>query len=255
MVAIPVSIRQGQRADGVDPRAELQGVVDRLLAGERRITALDAGCGSGIHIRLSRNARVVGIDICQTRLAGNPFISQRILGDIQHHDVGEERFDLVMCWDVLEHLPEPEKALRSFVRAAKMDGAILLALPNIYSLKGLIAKFTPHRFHIWVYRGIFKSRNAGKPGYPPFPTFLRPAISPRALKRFAAENNLREEYFRLYEGPAIKKLESGSPLLYAVYKLTLVLLKLASLGAYDGSKSDLFVVFRRRAMGRPQSAG
>ncbi len=254
MVVAPAFALQDRAADGVDPRAELQGVIDGLFADGKPIAVLDAGCGSGVHVRLSRDARIVGIDISEAQLQRNRFISEKIVGDIQVYDLGEEKFDFVMCWDVLEHLPEPDKALRSFARAVKTDGAILLALPNVYSLKGLITKFTPHWFHIWIYRHIFNSKNAGKPGYSPFPTYLRPTISVGALKRFAAENNLLEEYFLLYEGSTIKKLESKSPILYAAYKLKLALLKLVSLGAYDGSKSDFYIIFRRRAGGMSRTS-
>lgn len=255
MVADSVSDLHSQSANRSDPSSELQGVIDRLFTDGKPIAVLDAGCGSGIHINLSRDAHIVGIDICEAQLERNRFLSQKIVGDIQVYDFGEESFDLVMCWDVLEHLSEPEKALRSFAQAVKMDGVILLALPNVYSLKGLITKFTPHWFHIWVYRFIFNSRNAGKPGYAPFPTFLRPSISVGALKRFAAENNLIEEYILLYEGYMISSLGKKSPILFAGYKLTLFLLKLISLGAYDGSKSDFFIIFRRRATGKSQPSG
>lgn len=254
MVVVPVSTPEDQYGNGSDPHGELQGVVDRLFPDGTPISVLDAGCGSGVHVGLSRTARIVGIDICKAQLDRNRYIGQKILGDIQVYDIGKDRFDLIMCWDVLEHLPEPEKALRSFVRAVKREGVILLALPNVYSLKGLITKFTPHWFHVWVYRRIFKSKNAGKPGYSPFPTFLRPKISIGALQRFAAENNLLVEYFLPYEGSTIKNLESRSQILYGVYKLALVLLGLVSLGTYDGSKSDFFIIFRRQGSAKRQAS-
>ena len=173
-----------------DPLSELQDVTDRLLAGGEPIAVLEAGCGSATHVRLGDNARIVGIDISEDQLARNTYVSQKILGDIQTYDFDEGSFDIIMCWDVLEHLPDPEKALNSFARAVKPGGVILLALPNVYSLKGLITKFTPHRFHVWAYRNVFANPNAGRPGYAPFPTFLRTSVSPAALKRFAAEAGL-----------------------------------------------------------------
>ncbi len=152
-----------------DPRKELQGVMDRLFPGGALITVLEAGCGSATHVMLGDNVRIVGIDISEDQLARNSSLSQNIVGDIQTYDFDEESFDLIMCWDVLEHLTHPEKALKSFARAVKPGGVILLALPNVYSLKGLVTKFTPHWLHVWVYRNVFKSSTAGKPGYAPFP--------------------------------------------------------------------------------------
>ena len=122
---------------------------------------------------------------------------------------------------------------------------ILLALPNVFSLKGLITKFSPHWFHVWVYRNVFGNPNAGRPGYAPFPTFLRLSASPTALKRFAAENGLVEEYFRLYESTMIESLKRRSRPLHALYKTALLLLRIASLGTYDGSMTDAIIVLRK----------
>ena len=122
--------------ENVDPRRELQSVIGRFFSDGRSFEVLEAGCGSSRHIELGDRARIVGIDISEEQLARNDRLDRKILGDVQTHDFAPECFDLIVCWDVLEHLPEPERALRSFARASKAGGVILLALPNVFSLKG-----------------------------------------------------------------------------------------------------------------------
>ena len=231
--------------ENADPQRDLQGVIDRFFGDGRSFDVLEAGCGSSGHVELGDGARIVGIDISEEQLARNDRLDQKILGDIQTHDFGQKCFDPIVCWDVLEHLPEPDRALRSFARASKAGGIILLALPNVFSLKGLITKFSPHWFHVWVYRNVFGNPNAGRPGYAPFPTFLSTSVSPSALKRFAAETNLVEEHFRLYESTMIDSLKRKSRPLHTLYKMALLLLRLASLGAYDGSMTDVIIVLRK----------
>ena len=238
-----------RQADRPDPLTELQGVIDRLFDGEGPMTVLEAGCGSSRHVELGDGARIVGIDISEEQLARNDCLDRKILGDVQTHDFAPECFDLIVCWDVLEHLAEPERALRSFARASKAGGVILLALPNVFSLKGLIAKFPSHWFHVWVYRSVFRNPNAGRPGHAPFPTFLRTSVSPRALERFAAETGLVEEHFRLYESTMIESLKRRSRPLHALYKIALLLLRVASLGAYDGSMTDAIIVLSKPPAG------
>jgi hypothetical protein len=47
---------------------------------------------------------------------------------------------------VIEHLPEPTKALDRLIAALNLGGGLVLAFPNLWSLKGLVTKFTPSSF-------------------------------------------------------------------------------------------------------------
>ena len=44
-----------------------------------------------------------------------------IKGDVQAHDFPADSFDVIFCWDLLEHLPKPE--LRAIARAAGLPTA------------------------------------------------------------------------------------------------------------------------------------
>jgi 2-polyprenyl-3-methyl-5-hydroxy-6-metoxy-1,4-benzoquinol methylase len=175
---------------GAQETAQLQAVLDDRLRGRAGLRVLEAGCGSTSHVRLPPDATLVGIDISQKQLDRNARLAERIRGDVQAHDLGVASFDVIICWDVLEHLPYPERALERFVRALRPDGLLVLALPHALSFKGMVTKLTPHAFHVWFYRRILGQPLAGTEDRAPFPTFMRAAIAPHRLVRFAEAHGL-----------------------------------------------------------------
>ncbi|NER20875.1 MAG: methyltransferase domain-containing protein [Symploca sp. SIO1C2] len=177
----------------------LQKVVDKLLTNPRKLRVLEAGCGSATEINLPQDAHFVGVDISAKQLERNAVAQEKILGDIQTYPLPAGEFDVILCFYLLEHLPQPELALKNFVQTVKEDGIIILALPNVLSIWGLITKFTPHWFHVWVYRYIFGEKRAGTDDFGPFQTFSRLSISPKELEQFALNHNLSIEYLDLYE--------------------------------------------------------
>jgi len=65
-----------------------------------------------------------------------------IVGDICDIPAPDESFDAVMCTEVLEHLPEPTRALEEFARLLKPGGTILLTAPFCS-----LTHFSPFHFH------------------------------------------------------------------------------------------------------------
>jgi hypothetical protein len=112
-------------------------------------------------------------------LALNERLNERVVGDIQRHVPG--RYDEIYCNDVLEHLPDPMLALQNLADALDPGGTLHIRLVDVTSRKALLTKFTPHRFHVWVYRKVFKYEQAGRPGRGPFPTYLRWSLRPSSL--------------------------------------------------------------------------
>src|SRR3990172_9863624 len=96
---------------------KLQSIINKLLENKPPIKVLEAGCGSSSYIQFEKNVYIVGIDISEKQLQQNSKINEKILGDIQYYDFKPSTFDVVICWDVLEHLPKPGMALQKFVEA------------------------------------------------------------------------------------------------------------------------------------------
>jgi SAM-dependent methyltransferase len=212
---------------------------------EGLLRVLEAGCGDTSYVRLPGKAYVVGLDISEDQLRRNTSVDEKILGDIQTYDLPSESFDVIVCWWVLEHVTHPERALARFARALRPGGVIVLAVPNLLSIKGAITKLTPHWLHVWVYRVLYHDPRAGRPGYAPFRTYLRWAVSPPGLKRFASAQGLTVEYLRLYQALATQKLLRRHPVIGMPWRLLQGLVPLATFGRLDIGLTECIAVLRR----------
>lgn len=207
---------------------------------------LDAGCGGAVRIRLPDDAQITGIDISPESAARNTAIADILIGDVQTYPLPRDAFDIVVCWELLEHVKEPRAALTRFVQTLRQDGLIVLAIPNPHSLKGLITKISPHGLHVWILRHILKQKNAGRPGFAPFPTHLSPVIAPSALERFFLAHNMSIRFLRLYEGKRLTTLRQHAPWLYYVYRGCVAALNLVTLKRHDFGASDMLLVAQTR---------
>ena len=228
---------------------ELQSVIDKLLIGKKAIKVLEVGCGSSSHICMEQNAYIVGIDISEKQLQRNNIINEKILGDIQNYDFPESDFDLIICWNVLEHISHPERALRIFLKTIKEGGFIIIRLPNVFSIKGLITKYTPFWFHVWVYRVLYGYKLVGIDDYGPFRTYLRLSIAPTSIKRFATENNLSIEYFNMYESRFQKKLREKYAAINAIWWLLRLTIKVLSFNKIDVNHTEYMIVLKQQKIG------
>ena len=99
------------------------------------ISVLDAGCGEGFTLSRFEEKRIgknlEGVDFLATAIKiGKKFHPKLKLkeGNIYKLPYKDNQFDLVICTEVLEHLEEPEKALRELKRVTKKY--VVLSVPN-----------------------------------------------------------------------------------------------------------------------------
>ena len=225
---------------------KVQEAVDRVLPRTEPLRVLDAGCGSAAHIRFPGSAQVVGIDISQRQLDRNASLQAKILGDIQTYPIAAGSFDAIVCWDVLEHLDDPEAALRNLSTALKSGGVLVLACPNPHSLKGLVTKLTPHSFHVWSYRHLRGSRRAGTQDYGPFPTTMSPQIAPAAMCALAGSLGFTVELQLTFSGTRLSRRRAiGVQMTELAVEGVSLVLRLATLGKYRGELSESRFVLRK----------
>jgi 2-polyprenyl-3-methyl-5-hydroxy-6-metoxy-1,4-benzoquinol methylase len=230
------------------PVLEVQEFLHKALAGRTELKMLEAGCGSASWVTFEQKAYVVGLDISDKQLQRHPGLDERVQGDLQTYDFPPETFDIIACWNVLEHLPEPEKALDRFASAIKKDGLIILGLPNLMSFKGLLTKYLPYELHVWVYKYLRGVKDAGKDDTGPFKTFLKPAIAPNAVKQFAAQKDLDVVYFDIYDVldtfyfPKENRMSVLTSAVYGVIQKALEVLTLGQLGG-----SEFIIVMQKKS--------
>jgi SAM-dependent methyltransferase len=176
----------------------VQELVDDVCARSGSV-ALEAGCGSASHLRLNGVERLVGIDISRVQLERNTGLDERVQGDIEVYRFPARSFDLIFVWDVLEHLDRPLAALDNLVAATRPGALLVVAVPNLQSLKGLIAKLTPHWFHAAMVRRAYPYWPQDEEDVGPFPTRLRRSIAPGRLREYADQRGLRVRHLVVYE--------------------------------------------------------
>ena len=123
--------RGGASSGRWDGRKEL---ISRYKTGG---TLLDLGCSSGSFLESMKGPRweIFGIEMsadaarkAQARSGG-----QICVGDILEADFAPESFDVITCFDVLEHVYEPRSVLAKVQEWLKPDGVFYLLVPNVDS--------------------------------------------------------------------------------------------------------------------------
>jgi SAM-dependent methyltransferase len=225
----------------------LASLLGRWLAGRRGIAVLEAGGGSATHVSLPADSIVTVIDISEEQLARNDYAQVKIFGDLHEYEFPPSHFDLIVCWDVFEHLDDPGKVFTSFLRAVKPGGLIVIAAPNRESLRGTITRLTPHRFHVFVQRRIFGSRTAGLPGFPPFPTFMRREMAPSRLIEAAERHGFSLAHYCAYESIVTQLLREEHPWIARAFDLVAAAGRLGTGGRWQPELSDFHLVLARPA--------
>lgn len=94
---------------------------------------LDIGAGSAPYRKLFEHCNYITQDFAQLKddqLRGlKGYNKLDIISDITNIPVESESFDVIICTEVIEHVPEPIKAIAEFSRILKKDGKLLLTAP------------------------------------------------------------------------------------------------------------------------------
>ena len=227
-----------------DPLARVQAVLDTLLADTPAPRVLEAGCGSTSRIALPRQRQLVGIDISERQLARHPSLDERVLGDLETTTWPANSFDLVVCWDVIEHLNRPDLAMTQLMASLRPGGGLLLAFPHFWSLKGLVTKLTPFGFHAWFYRHILGDRRE-RAALDQFPTPFRRDIAPQRVKQLAARAGLAVLYEEIYEGPVQTSMRERHRVFDWAFAALGGVSRTLSLGTIDLGLSDCILILRK----------
>jgi hypothetical protein len=224
--------------------AEIARELERMSSNP--LSVLEAGGGSATFLRgFDREFAFTTIDISQEQLDRNSYAVEKILGDIQIFDYGNRRFDIVMCWDVLEHVAAPERALERMASAIPCGGIMVVKGPIPTSLKGLLTRWSPHALHVLFYRRILGKPDAGKPGHAPFRSELRRGSEPdhiRARLQAAGFVIVGQSSFITNQ---IEKLHEKFPAGYHLYRIISNCILFLSRGSYGGFVSDFYLIARR----------
>lgn len=128
----------------------LQNALSAIPSGS---SILDAGAGELKNKQYCSHLKYTSQDFCEYKGLAGSSVNQGLqmetwdtsgidlVSDITHIPVENESFDVVLCSEVLEHIPDPTKALDEFRRILKFDGVLILTAPFASNVH-----FAPYHF-------------------------------------------------------------------------------------------------------------
>lgn len=231
----------GRSIEAAEPLVlqSLQERLDQLLADvQRPVRILDAGCGKQLQIPIADNRHIIGIDIDSKQVARNSEVDDGIVGNIQIYPFESNSFDVIVCWNVLEHVEDPRAALANFERALRRPGILVLAGPHPRSFKGTATKLTP----FWLHKLAWRRLLGAEPALERFPTHMSDGALPEQLIEFASERKMRVEFLMTYEGWEQRSFRSRPGIGGRAFRAGMHAVEAVTLGAVNGDVTDFIMV-------------
>ena len=122
----------------------------RMVSPGQRVLELGTGPGTVTRILHSKGCKVTGVEMDPETLAMcAPFCERTLQANLEdpawHASLAGEKFDVVMCADVLEHLRDPRPLLTLLPQFLNDSGCVLMSLPNASHLS-VVASLMAGRF-------------------------------------------------------------------------------------------------------------
>jgi len=216
----------------------------RARPGET-LQVLEAGCGRKWYFKMRGvDFELTGIDLdaeaLRARLEISKDLKRGIVGDLRTAQLPDAGYDIIYNAFVLEHVEGAEKVLHNFLRWLRPGGLLVIRVPDKDGVQGFLARMTPHFLHVWYYRWAWKMKDAGKPGFAPYPTIYDEVISRRGLLEFCRRNGLQ-----VVEEIGVGSYRRGHGVLARITPLVARALSLLSFGKVHDRYVDRTLIARK----------
>jgi SAM-dependent methyltransferase len=120
-------------------------IIREMVAPLPGLTILEVGCGSGHVLRLFPDAELTGIDISQEALAAAERNLAGFSVELRTGDASavHGKYDRVICSEVLEHVPEPERVVEAIAAQIAPGGHAVVTIPNERVIRTVKAPLRP----------------------------------------------------------------------------------------------------------------
>jgi SAM-dependent methyltransferase len=120
-------------------------------------------------------------------------VGEVVEADLRTVCLPEEAFDVAHRSFVLEHVAGAEEVLDKLVESLRPGGLLIVRIPERDSVYGFVTRHTPHSTHVAFKRYVKGQRNAGKPGFGPYPVVYDDVISKSGITAYCGSQNLHIE--------------------------------------------------------------
>lgn len=232
------------------PTTEYLEFLRNAIASYGTIDVLEVGGGPQTFVQ-HPHATYTVLEFEEDTLATCRYAHREMIGDAQTFDFGSMEFDVVVFWNVLEHIPDPAMALMNVIGTVREGGLLIIRGPSLKALKALITRLTPHRFHVAFYKHILGHKNAGRPGHAPYVVSHSPKADADELDQFLGKVGFDKIFGQEYDGDQVELLKQYSHALFQGYRIASTLAGWLSFGAFGGRKSDFVSVYRKISVTAP----
>jgi SAM-dependent methyltransferase len=216
----------------------------------RHVLALEAGGGSFSHFSLPSQSILLTVDIDHGQLQRNYKSQFKVQADLHALPLRPNTIDIAVCFNVIEHLDNPELALTQLALSLSNGGILVLGCPDRKSLKGLVTRLSPVGWHRAFYRFIVRKADRGDGHFDAFPTPFRSLVTHERLLESLKLLGFKVIFSAAYDGAYEYGLTQGSWLrrcFGAPYYLLGNLFHWISLGHWHPLNSDLLFVAQKVA--------
>lgn len=228
--------------------AELELLEQRLRAQwrpGRTLRVLEAGCGREWHFRMDGvDYELTGVDLdaeaLHARRVVKKDLTHGVVGDLRTIELPPESFDVIYNAFVLEHVAGARRVLDNFVRWLRPGGIMIIRVPDKDGVQGFLARNTPHFLHVLYYRWAWKMKDAGKPGFAPYPTVYDEVISRRGMHEYCRSKGLE-----VVEEIGVGSYRRGHGVVARITSFVARMISLLSLGRIHDRYVDRTLVARK----------
>jgi len=132
------------------------------------LQVLEAGCGREWYFKLEGIAyELTGVDLDERALEARRVqkrdLDKAIVGDLRTVSLEPDKYDVVYCAFVLEHVADANAALANLARSLRPGGILIVRVPDRDSVHGFVTRFTPHWVHVFYHRHAWGLKDAESP--------------------------------------------------------------------------------------------
>ena len=216
--------------------------VESRLNAEDVLRVLAVEAGDRFDVRPP--AFVVGVETVQAERPLRHDADEYRRVDLERIELEASGYDVILCCNVLEHVPRPLAVLPLLRDGLRTGGLMVIMVPNVFSLKGVLTRLTPLAVHRWYYRRIVGPGSGGEPARSVHSFSLRPA----SLRKYARKEGLKIEYWRVYEGEVQRSFRHRLGVVGWRWRLVVTLTQVLSFGSITAEGTGLIAILSKVAV-------